>query len=107
MKSMAVYGMLVCLVGVAAFFYFRNSSGRTVASSGPVQIAGSESMRPVVTACAESFMTRNPKADIIIRGGGSGDGVAALLHGLVDVGMISRDLSKRERDYVSSKGMEI
>ena len=64
-------------------------------------------MRPVVTACAELFMARNPKADVIVRGGGSGDGIAALLHGLIDVGMTSRDLSKRERDYASSKGIEI
>lgn len=52
-------------------------------------------------------MTRNPQADIIVRGGGSGDGMAALLHGIVDVGMISRDLSAREREYAKSKGIEL
>ena len=59
-----------------------------------MQIVGSETMRPVVTACAEEFMTRNPQADIIVKGGGSGDGIAALLHGIVDIGMTSRDLSQ-------------
>lgn len=72
-----------------------------------MQIAGSETMRPVVTACAEEFMTRNPHADIIVKGGGSGDGVAALLHGIVDIGMTSRDLSRRERDFAASKGIDI
>ena len=105
----ATYGILILafLVGLAALLYFVGSSDRSAATTGSVQVAGSESMRPVVTACAESFMTRNPKADVIVRGGGSGDGIAALLHGLVDVGMTSRDLSKRERDYALSKGIEI
>jgi phosphate transport system substrate-binding protein len=105
----ATYGILilVSLIGLAALLYFVGSSDRSAATTGSVQVAGSESMRPVVTACAEAFMTRNPKADVIVRGGGSGDGIAALLHGLVDVGMASRDLSKRERDYALSKGIEI
>src|SRR5262245_10404851 len=64
-------------------------------------------MRPVVTACAEDFMTRTPQADVIVRGGGSGDGVAALLHGMIDIGMTSRELSQRERDYASSNGIEL
>lgn len=105
----ATYGILilVSLAGLAALLHFGGGSGRTAAATGSVQVAGSESMRPVVTACAESFMTRNPKADVIVRGGGSGDGIAALLHGLIDVAMASRDLSKRERDYALSKAIEI
>ena len=105
----ATYGILILafLIGLAALLYFVGSSDRSAATTGSVQVAGSESMRPVVTACAELFMARNPKADAIVRGGGSGDGIAALLHGLVDVGMTSRDLSKRERDYALSKGIEI
>ncbi len=75
--------------------------------SGSVQVVGSESMRPVVTACAEDFMNRNPQADIIVRGGGSGDGIATLLHGIADVGMTSRQLSQRELDYAASKGFEL
>ena len=105
----ATYGILilVSLTGLAAVLHFGGGSGRIAAATGSVQVAGSESMRPVVTACAESFMARNPKADVIVRGGGSGDGIAALLHGLIDVGMTSRDLSKRERDYALSKAIEI
>ncbi len=46
--------------------------------SGSVQVAGSETMRAVMTACAEDFMTRHPQSDIVVKGGGSGDGIAAL-----------------------------
>ena len=50
---------------------------------------------------------RNPQADIIVRGGGSGDGIAALLHGLIEIGMASRELSRRERDYADSQGIKL
>lgn len=52
-------------------------------------------------------MARHPQSDIIVKGGGSGDGIAALLHGMIDIGMTSRDLSQRERDYAASKGIDV
>jgi phosphate transport system substrate-binding protein len=98
--------ILVAVVG--AIVYFGGAAENAASSSsGSLQVAGSESMRPAVTACAEDFMTRNPQADVIVRGGGSGDGVAALLHGMIDIGMTSRELSQRERDYAGSKGVEL
>ncbi len=52
-------------------------------------------------------MSKNPKADIIVKGGGSGDGVVAVLHGIADIGMVSRSLSRREREFAASKGIEL
>jgi phosphate transport system substrate-binding protein len=97
----------VLLAGVGAYLYFGRPVENAALQSGSVQVVGSESMRPSVTACAEDFMTRHPEADVIIKGGGSGDGVAALLHGMVDIGMSSRELSNREREYATSRGVEI
>ena len=103
----ALYAVPVLIAAAAGMLYFGGASRGPVSHAGSVQVAGSETMRPVVTACAEDFMTRNPQADIIVRGGGSGDGVAALLHGLVDIGMVSRELSTRERDYAASRKIEL
>src|SRR5262245_5775647 len=107
LTRLAFYAMPILLAVVAAILYFGGAAENAASSSGSVQVAGSESMRPVVTACAEDFMTRTPQADVIVRGGGSGDGVAALLHGMIDIGMASRELSQRERDYAGSKGFEL
>ena len=104
---LALYAAPVLIAAVALYFYFSSASSGPASHAGSVQVSGSETMRPVVTACAEDFMMRNPQADIIVRGGGSGDGVAALLHGIVDIGMISRELSKRERDYAASRKIEL
>lgn len=110
MARLALYATPICLaafVGLFYFTYFRDGSDGSSLQSGSVQISGSETMRPVVTTCAEEFMTRNPKADVIVRGGGSGDGVAALLYGIVDIGMMSRELSPRERDYAAAKNIQL
>jgi phosphate transport system substrate-binding protein len=58
-----------------------------------VQLKGSETLRPLLTMCAEDFMSRRPHIDILVQGGGSGMGIAALLHGMVDVAMASRELT--------------
>src|SRR5262245_9641274 len=64
--------------------------------SWSVQLKGSETLRPLLTICAEDFMSRQPDIDVIVQGGGSGVGIAALLHGMVDVAMASRELTAQE-----------
>jgi phosphate transport system substrate-binding protein len=95
------------LAGFGALPYFGGSSTNPASASGSVQIVGSESMRPSVSTCAEDFMTRNPEADVMVKGGGSGDGVAALLHGITDIAMASRELTQREREYARAKAIEL
>ena len=104
---LAVYATPLCVVALTGFRYFGDAPGSPSREFGSVQIVGSETIRPIVSACAEEFMTRNPQADIVVKGGGSGDGIAALLHGIVDLGMTSRELSAREREYAAAKGIEI
>jgi phosphate transport system substrate-binding protein len=107
MARLVLYATPICLVALAGLLYGVGGGENSRRQTGSVQIVGSETMRPVVTACAEEFMTRNPHADVVVKGGGSGEGIAALLHGLADLGMTSRNLSSRERDYAAAKGTEI
>lgn len=105
---LVLYASPFLLAALGAVFYFSLPSRDSAATqSGSVQVAGSETMRAVMTACAEDFMTRHPQSDIVVKGGGSGDGIAALLHGMIDIGMTSRELSQRERDYAQSKGIDV
>jgi phosphate transport system substrate-binding protein len=107
LAGIAVGVVVGVLVSAAVYRLLAQPHDNGSSESGSVQVLGSESMRPAITACAEDFMTRNPDADIIVKGGGSGDGVAALLHGLVDIGMTSRELSQRERDYAVGRGFQV
>jgi len=43
----------------------------------------------------------------MVQGGGSGPGIAALLHGTVDIAMASRELSDQEQHYAARQGLEV
>jgi phosphate transport system substrate-binding protein len=104
---LASYATPIVLAALAGFLYLGGRGEDSARPAGSVQIVGSETMRPVVTACAEAFMSKHPQADVVVKGGGSGDGIAALLHGIADIGMLSRPLSNRERDYALARGIEL
>jgi len=99
--------LIVLVVGAASYFGLSNLLAVDAAPYQSLQIAGSESMRPVITACAEDFMARSPRSDVIVRGGGSGEGISALLHGLVDLGMSSRDLTEKEQRYAAINSISL
>ena len=103
----ALLALPLLAIAALAAVYWLDDGGNATPDSGSLQILGSETMRPLVTACAEAFMTRNPQADIVVRGGGSGDGVAALLNGMVDIGMMSRPLLDKERDFAATRGIDL
>jgi phosphate transport system substrate-binding protein len=84
-----------------------SSQERVSPQTGSVQLKGSETLRPLLTMCAEDFMARRPHVDVIVQGGGSGTGIAALLHGMVDVAMTSRQLSDKERQYAAGQGLNL
>ena len=81
--------------------------GQSPPQAGSVQLKGSETLRPLLTMCAEDFMARNPHIDVMVQGGGSGAGIAALLQGTVDIGMASRELSDKEQQYAARQGLEV
>ena len=106
-RKKAFYALPALAIAALAAVYLRDGGRDFAQDSGSLQILGSETMRPLVTACAEAFMARNPQADIIVRGGGSGDGVAALLSGMADIGMTSRPFSDKEREFAATRGIEL
>jgi ABC-type phosphate transport system substrate-binding protein len=52
-----------------------SSQERVSPQTGSVQLKGSETLRPLLTMCAEDFMARRPHVDVIVQGGGSGRGL--------------------------------
>ncbi len=107
LKRTALFAVPALAVTALALLFLADDKVDATQNSGSLQITGSETMRPLVTACAEAFMTRNPQADIIVRGGGSGDGISALLAGMADIGMTSRPFSDKEREFGVMRGIDV
>jgi len=68
-------------------------------------VQGSTTVLPIAQAAAEVFMQNNPQADISVRGGGSGNGVAALIEGTCDIADSSRPMKDKEILFCQKKGI--
>lgn len=70
-----------------------------------IVIKGSDTVLPLSQAFAEAFLGRQSTTLVSVTGGGSGTGIAALLHGDTDIAMSSRPLKLSERLRLHEKNV--
>ncbi|MFA5362839.1 MAG: phosphate ABC transporter substrate-binding protein [Candidatus Omnitrophota bacterium] len=97
---MKTFGRLWCLIvlitGMAVSCYAEK-----------IVIEGSTTVLPIAQKAAEVFMNNNPSADISVRGGGSGVGIASLIDGACDIGNSSRPIKDTELDKAVTNGRSL
>jgi phosphate transport system substrate-binding protein len=64
--------------------------------SGTVSISGAWALYPMVLKWKEEFQKLHPDIEIDVQAGGAGKGIADSLTGMVDLGMVSRDVRPEE-----------
>jgi phosphate transport system substrate-binding protein len=64
--------------------------------AGNLVIKGSTTVLPIAQKVAEAYMSQNPDVKISISGGGSGNGVKALIDGSTDIADSSRFIKDKE-----------
>jgi phosphate transport system substrate-binding protein len=69
-----------------------------------IKIKGSDTVLPLTQAEAEEYMKLNKAASIMVTGGGSGVGLAALQNGTTDIAQASRSLKMDEKLNLKSAG---
>lgn len=89
---------------VMAMVAFSLMSGLAFAGSSIV-IKGSTTVLPVAQGTLEAFMKKNPKIQISLSGGGSGEGIKALIDKTADIATSSREIKKEEVDLAKTKGI--
>jgi phosphate transport system substrate-binding protein len=83
------------------------SAGCTGQQSGEsLEIIGSDTLVQLVSDMAESYNEAHPDADVIVTGGGSGTGIAALINGEVNIADASRSIKAEEIDQAKAKGID-
>jgi len=70
--------------------------GGTGELQGTIRVSGAWALYPMMVKWGEEFRRVHPKVRVDISAGGAGKGVADALAGLVDMGMVSRDISPEE-----------
>src|SRR5512136_596571 len=61
-----------------------------------IRVSGAWALYPMMTRWAEEFAKNHPGCRIDVAAGGAGKGVADALAGLVDIGMVSREIKPEE-----------
>ena len=61
------------------------------------RIKGSDTLLPLTQELAEQYLEKNPDAELIVTGGGSGVGIAALPENTTDIAMASRRIKFGEK----------
>jgi phosphate transport system substrate-binding protein len=77
----------------------------SLALAGNVVIKGSTTVLPIAQKAAEDFMKANPEINISVSGGGSGNGIKALIDGTTDIADSSRFIKDKEVQLAVSKGV--
>jgi len=68
-------------------------------------IKGSTTVLPIAQTAAEAYMKKHPDVNISLSGGGSGDGIKALIDASADIANSSRDLKPEEIKLAKGKGV--
>lgn len=74
------------------------------AFSGNIVIKGSTTVLPIAQKVAEAYMKQNPGIKISISGGGSGNGIKAIIDGSTDIADSSRFIKTKEVALAMEKG---
>jgi len=77
----------------------------TALAADSVVIKGSTTVLPVAQGTLEAFMKANPDVQMSLSGGGSGEGIKALIDKTTDIATSSREIKDKEIELAKSQGI--
>jgi phosphate transport system substrate-binding protein len=91
-KLLLAIAAIAVIVTIVAYNYL----GTTAEPQGTVRVSGAFALYPMMVKWAEEYQKLHPKVRIEVSAGGAGKGMTDALSGLVDIGMVSRDIAPEE-----------
>ncbi|HCL78464.1 MAG TPA: phosphate ABC transporter substrate-binding protein [Synergistaceae bacterium] len=76
-----------------------------MAFAAEIVMNGSTTVLPIAQSAAEKYMAANPEAKISVSGGGSGNGIKAIIDGTTDIANASRFIKTDEVKAAVEKGV--
>lgn len=90
------------LIGMIAAFLMLAS---TAFAETAIKVDGSTTVLPIMQKVVEAYMKAHPDVKISVSGGGSGNGIKALIDGATDLAMASRAMEQKEIDLAKTKNV--
>jgi phosphate transport system substrate-binding protein len=100
MKKCFTTGLFLFFLAIAAAPFCQ------AANENKIVIEGSTTVLPIAQRAAEVFMDKYSSADISVRGGGSGVGIASLIDKTCDIADASRAIKDTELDKAVTRGVD-
>jgi len=91
-KSVGIGAAIIIIASVITYNYFSSPKELT----GTITVSGAWALYPMMVKWAEEFQKIHPNVRIEVSAGGAGKGMADALAGLVDIGMVSREIHPSE-----------
>ena len=102
MKKMLNRIVLVAVAAATLVSCGGNSSNNKVANDGTLKgelsLSGAFALYPLAVVWAEEFQKLNPEVKVDVSAGGAGKGMTDVLAGVVDFGMVSREVYPQEQE---------
>jgi phosphate transport system substrate-binding protein len=87
-------GRMICALLIAAVLAPLQAAAQP--SRGSLSLSGAWALYPLAVRWQEEFQKTHPGSMIDVQAGGAGKGIADALAGIVDIGMVSREISPAE-----------
>jgi phosphate transport system substrate-binding protein len=96
MKRLFIYIAIAASVVLGQSCKNRANKGSDEGVSGNITLSGAFALYPLAVKWADEFRSQNPGVRIDISAGGAGKGMTDVLAGVVDLGMVSREVYAAE-----------
>lgn len=95
-QNNAIIILILLSVFLSAFAKKKKNSSMPDNLEGTISLSGAYALYPMAVKWAEEFKKIHPNVKIDIQAGGAGKGMTDAISGLVDFGMVSRDINPEE-----------
>uniref|UniRef100_A0A7C4AIE3 Phosphate-binding protein n=1 Tax=Fundidesulfovibrio putealis TaxID=270496 RepID=A0A7C4AIE3_9BACT len=92
---------------IAGFFLALMLSATLAMAETNIRVDGSTTVLPAMQKIVEAYMKANPGVNITVSGGGSGNGIKAIIDGTTNVAMSSREMKDKELQAAKEKGRAV
>ena len=91
-KKLLVLAAMIIIPSIVAYNYLSPAAEL----EGTIKVSGAFALYPLMVKWAEEYQKLHPNVKIEVSAGGAGKGMTDALGGLVDIGMVSRDIYSEE-----------